>query len=226
MAGMFSQSNFDSNFAAGLAIRQMQAQSSQTQANAAMLGAQGTSSVNFANAGQVAANAAAMRALQGAQGGQLGSEANLNNANALEVAKNAASLRAAQAAAAFRDDASSDSILYNTDFTRRKNVAVGNDAGDANGVSVQQSANREGAGPPIGSEYDPNQPTTVSHARGMVRVPGKGDGKTDKVKAILAPGEAVLNKGAADHLGRGGIAALNAIGRAKMGMVNPMAETA
>lgn len=54
---------------------------------------------------------------------------------------------------------------------------------------------------------------------GTARVPGKGDGTKDTVKAKLAPGEAVLNKGAAEHLGRGLIAALNKHGAAKMGMV-------
>ena len=40
----------------------------------------------------------------------------------------------------------------------------------------------------------------------------------DKVPAVLAPGEAVLNKAAAEHVGRGTITALNAMGAAKMGM--------
>ena len=52
--------------------------------------------------------------------------------------------------------------------------------------------------------------------RGTQRVPGKGSGMVDKVPAVLAPGEAVLNKGAAEHFGRDNIAALNAIGHAKM----------
>ena len=52
--------------------------------------------------------------------------------------------------------------------------------------------------------------------QGTQRVPGKGSGMVDKVKALLAPGEAVLNKGAAEHFGRDNIAALNAIGHAKM----------
>jgi hypothetical protein len=39
------------------------------------------------------------------------------------------------------------------------------------------------------------------------------------VKAKLAPGEAVLNKAAADMAGRGAISRLNAAGARKMGMV-------
>lgn len=60
----------------------------------------------------------------------------------------------------------------------------------------------------------------------VVRAKGQGmraalnaSGKKDTVKAKLAPGEAVLNKSAADMLGRGMIAKLNAKGAAKMGMI-------
>lgn len=56
---------------------------------------------------------------------------------------------------------------------------------------------------------------------GMTRVPGKGDGTKDTVPAKLAPGEAVMNKAAADHMGRGLIAVLNKLGAEKMGMVAP-----
>jgi hypothetical protein len=41
----------------------------------------------------------------------------------------------------------------------------------------------------------------------------------DTVKAKLAPNEAVLNREAADMLGRGLIQALNSVGAQKMGMV-------
>lgn len=55
--------------------------------------------------------------------------------------------------------------------------------------------------------------------RGLTKVPGKGSGHVDTQPMKLAPGEAVLNKAAAEHLGRGVIKALNALGRQKMGMV-------
>lgn len=58
----------------------------------------------------------------------------------------------------------------------------------------------------------------AGYAKGTARVPGNGSGKTDTVPAKLAPGEAVLNKSAADTMGRGLIAALNAHGAAKMGL--------
>ena len=52
----------------------------------------------------------------------------------------------------------------------------------------------------------------VKAADGLSKVPGKGNPGVDKVPAVLAPGEAVLNQGAANHMGRGAIAALNALG--------------
>lgn len=55
-------------------------------------------------------------------------------------------------------------------------------------------------------------------AKGIARVPGKGSSKVDSVKAMLAPDEAVLNKAAADTLGRGLISVLNAHGAQKMGL--------
>lgn len=60
--------------------------------------------------------------------------------------------------------------------------------------------------------------------KGTAKVPGKGDGTKDTVPAKLAPGEAVLNKAAAEHLGRGLIKMLNQYGMHKMGMVEPDQE--
>ena len=57
------------------------------------------------------------------------------------------------------------------------------------------------------------------YAKGTARVPGKGDGTKDTVSAKLAPGEAVVNKEAADMIGRGLIAVMNNMGAQKMGLV-------
>ena len=63
-----------------------------------------------------------------------------------------------------------------------------------------------------------NNVSILDHFKaGTEKVPGKGTGKVDTVPAMLAPGEAVLNKGAAEHMGRGNIKQLNQIGLAKMG---------
>jgi hypothetical protein len=64
----------------------------------------------------------------------------------------------------------------------------------------------------------PNYPFGAGYLFGANEVPGQGTGKTDTVPAMLAPHEAVLNKAAADILGRGLIAALNAQGVKQMGM--------
>ena len=56
------------------------------------------------------------------------------------------------------------------------------------------------------------------YARGTSEIQGHGDGTVDTVPAMLAPKEAVLNAGAAEHLGRDVIQALNAVGLMKMGM--------
>lgn len=59
-----------------------------------------------------------------------------------------------------------------------------------------------------------------SFAKGTDKVPGKtppaGAKTTDTTPAMLTPGEAVLNVGAAEHLGRDTIDVLNAIGNIKM----------
>jgi len=67
----------------------------------------------------------------------------------------------------------------------------------------------------------PGQAPAGHLATGTSRVSGKGSGMVDTVQAKLAPKEAVLNAGAAEHLGRPVIQALNAIGVAKMGMAPP-----
>lgn len=58
----------------------------------------------------------------------------------------------------------------------------------------------------------------VDATDGKGKVPGKGDGKTDTQLSALAPGEAVLNAAAAEHLGRPVIDLLNAAGAEKMGL--------
>ena len=59
---------------------------------------------------------------------------------------------------------------------------------------------------------------TNNFAKGTDKVPGKTPktGNTDTTPAMLTPGEAVLNVGAAEHLGRDTIDVLNAIGNIKM----------
>jgi len=65
---------------------------------------------------------------------------------------------------------------------------------------------------------NPGYPFGAGYLFGATAVPGQGSGTVDKVPAMLAPHEAVLNKAAADKLGRGKIAALNAAGAKQMGL--------
>jgi hypothetical protein len=61
---------------------------------------------------------------------------------------------------------------------------------------------------------------STGYKKGITRVPGKGDGTKDTVKGKrLAPGEAVLNKAAADMIGRGLITHANKAGAQQMGLV-------
>ena len=69
---------------------------------------------------------------------------------------------------------------------------------------------------PTTSAKNPKQP--IEARSGNNKVPGKGDGRTDTQHAMLAPGEAVLNKAAAEYLGRATIDVLNHVGRIKMGL--------
>lgn len=50
-------------------------------------------------------------------------------------------------------------------------------------------------------------------SKGTKKVPGSGTG--DTVPAMLSPGEAVINKEGAEHIGRGAIEAINAVGLIK-----------
>ena len=64
----------------------------------------------------------------------------------------------------------------------------------------------------------PGLAAMLQAASGADRVPGQGDGRADTVPAMLAPGEAVLNRGAAENVGRDKIAKANAVGARKMGL--------
>jgi len=66
---------------------------------------------------------------------------------------------------------------------------------------------------------DLTDPSKLPHfSDGTAQVPGKGPGNVDTVPAMLAPHEAVLNAGAAQHVGPHLINVLNALGAHKMAM--------
>ena len=57
------------------------------------------------------------------------------------------------------------------------------------------------------------------YSDGTSQISAPGNGTVDTTNAKLANGEAVLNRGAAEHLGQPAIQALNAVGMLRMGMV-------
>ena len=71
---------------------------------------------------------------------------------------------------------------------------------------------------PRSAHSAPGYPFGAGYLFGATAVPGQGSGTVDKVPAMLAPHEAVLNRAAADMMGRGKIAALNAAGAQQMGL--------
>jgi hypothetical protein len=98
--------------------------------------------------------------------------------------------------------------------------AVGPQAADALPPSMGPGAAASPAFARGTPEVQPmsNYPFGAGYLFGANEVPGQGTGRTDTVPAMLAPHEAVLNKAAADILGRGLIAALNSQGVKEMGM--------
>ena len=148
---------------------------------------------------------AAQQSLAGLQGAQTQRTIQMTPAE-VEEQRARASQMAAQAAAA--------PALLDAEAERRR---IDNLNSNSTGFTAAWNA----AKPPPGWMI-PKIGETVrlpGHRKGLARVPGKGDGTKDTVPAMLAPGEAVLNKSAAEGMGRGLIAALNKLGAEKMGMV-------
>lgn len=186
--------------------------------------------------GQIAANAASERALQGSQEAEGYARAGLTGAQT--QSENISNSGSDDLLGAMHDD-----LVSNTLLPQRHAAGVANVQPTqhyANGTPFVPGLNDgnklQGApgpgmiGPNAGTwgQPTPNQDlrssimgnpsaiTTKRYEAGTNKVPGQGDGTVDKVPAMLAPGEAVLNKGAAEHIGRDKIAAVNAVGHAKM----------
>ena len=100
---------------------------------------------------------------------------------------------------------------------------VGNWQDSAN-ASVDAAVARNGQpvhqpiSPAPGAGYACGTSNAHNYAGGTDQVPGQGTGAVDKVPAMLAPHEAVLNAGAANHVGRHLIDVLNALGAHNMAM--------
>lgn len=122
----------------------------------------------------------------------------------------------------------SDPELYGAYFGfRGNNIYGGQDQNQTQGGTYEGKSVTDQPAAPGGNsfldlirgQYHAEGTADVSYRAGATKVPGKGSGKVDTVPAMLAPHEAVLNKGAAEHMGRDNITKLNKIGLAKMGMV-------
>ena len=171
---------------------------SQTGADAQMVGQQGQAKLHNAQAGMVKPLGESEIGLQGAQGGYYDAQSNLANQNAAQVAP------LAQSTIGYQGAMGSAAIMH----------------GQAAGVSAgAASRNADTLRMGTESEIGARSQGSGEFATGTSRVSAPGDGTVDTTKAKLANGEAVLNKGAAEHLGQPAIQALNAVGMLRMGMV-------
>jgi hypothetical protein len=187
-----------------------------------------------AQTSEIAPNALSQRTLQGAQTGMVGAET-------AEIGPNAVSHRSLEAAQEAEGRARVGLMGSEMGVNTARIPNINMDT-QIRGLGMQPISPEEGGaiGDAIGGRQLFNRgtadvrPVTAEEAgalhdhltgkaaggnlkltAGDTKVPGKGDGTVDKVPAMLAPGEAVLNKPAAEKLGRDNIAALNAVGHAE-----------
>lgn len=185
----------------------------QQQADADTLRAQAGAKLTGVQAGLLPGSTAADIALSRAQAGKLGVETGLLPAeSAARIKASNANAGQSWASAGLLGAQTNTANIDNAISTRMMRSG-----------SLADQATRGVYGGSGVMSLDPNDVISrnrqrLGFAKGTARVPGKGSPKKDTVKAKLAPGEAVLNQPAADHLGRGLIAALNKMGAAKMGL--------
>ena len=179
-------------------------------ANSTAISAQGQANLANAHAGMVAPMGQSQIAQQAAQTG-------LTDATAAQVAPLAkATIAKDQGSANY-----TNALATATPLTTAATVGLQGSEGrhyDAltSGAARSSQFIPLSIGQTTGGMPDPN---LQGHATGTSRIKAPGDGTVDTTKANLANGEAVLNKGAADHLGQPAIQALNAVGMLRMGMV-------
>lgn len=158
-----------------------------------------------AQAGQVGLNDAAQRNLQGSQAGLYGMQTKvLPGVSASENALRAAQAGGIDTAA----QVASQGLGLST---------LGGNVGDAPG-----SSNDDPTGAPGDtSEKDPTQGDSkggkIKTEKQVLQGKANKPGPTDTVPAMLTPGEAVLNKGAAEHYGSDVIDHMNRMGLLRMG---------
>jgi hypothetical protein len=174
------------------------AAASQTGADAQMVGQLGQAALHRAQAGMVQPLGESEIGLQTAQGGYYGAQSNLANENASMVKPLGQSQIGLQEhQGGYYDNMGAAAVM------------------NARAAQTGAATSRMG----MQSEIGVRTQGSGEFATGTSRVSAPGDGTVDTTKAKLANGEAVLNKGAAEHLGQPAIQALNAVGMLRMGMV-------
>lgn len=164
---------------------------------------------------------AAQRSQAGLQAAQAHSLGMLSPAQVAEMKARSGLLGAQATGASITNQYLPQTLQANLDQSEAQTQALG--LGNFGTALGQMSA----AGTPFGDQVSFLQRTQQGvrgFKKGTAKVEGKGDGTKDTVPAKLAPGEAVLNKAAAEHMGRGLIAALNKMGAEKMGLVPTKSE--
>ena len=232
---MFSQGQFNGWVGQKYDILKQHADADTTRAKA-------EAGLNNANTGEVAANAASLRGLQGAEGTNLGASAAHTRADTGEIPANAAATRFrdygsgnlsnAGAAEGFHSAAPMSDQLGG--ILQQQQQQGWNPAGlrppkplgDLNAPNPESGLDTGDSGysrgsPNISTAHDPQRGASImaasSYAGGGM-VPGRpnpsvtGTPASDQIPAMLAPREAVLNEHGANLIGRDKIAAANAIG--------------
>jgi hypothetical protein len=177
---------------------------------------------------EVAPNAASLRGLQGAQEGLTGAQSNETQQRANTIGPLAQSQISLQGRQGGLLNTQVGTEQGHTDLLHQQAIRTAVDSALQPSIVGSHSGVEDAQGTLLNSQsklntqnfsFDPNAGLLrngFGFSGGTARIPGKGDGSVDTVPAVLASGEAVLNKGAAEHIGRGLIAHLNAIGVAKM----------
>ena len=187
------------------------------QARAANVGAEGQSALHHAQAdvqGQLA-NAATMHG-----------RAALMQGGAAQTTAGAAQTTAG--AAVTNSQANMENARANAGLSGAHQKAIeggdqlenfGSSPGPSPSPSPSPSFSPPGGSAPAAPSGPASNKNWDDFATGTSRIIAPGDGTVDTTKANLANGEAVLNRGAAEHLGQPIIRALNAVGAMRMGMV-------
>jgi len=195
--------------AAELSHAQAGSITSKTPAEISLMGKQGSAALMHGSAAETSAGAAV--GLMGAQAGEAASRGSLFGGEAAQITAPSSPEQVEQA--------------FNRKWISSGQPIPTGGSMPSSGLPANFSApvQTQGiGGAALGyanSPYIPGQGETnlLQRSKGGM-VPGQGSGKVDTVPAMLAPGEAVLNKAAAEEVGRGNIKAANERGQMKMGM--------